>query len=377
MATGKPEVLCVDDEAQVVEGLQATLRRHFSVTTALSGNEGLEAMRATHFDVVLSDMRMPGMNGAQFLKRARETAADTVRMLLTGYSDVESAIAAINEGHVFRFLTKPCPPDVLIPALHDGVEQHRLLVAERELLEKTLRGCVQALTEVLALASPRAFGRATRVRKLATSIAERMSYQPIWEIEVAAMLAQLGSISLPDVVASKLFSGQVLTPEEQVMVAHTPEVAAKLLEGIPRLERIREIVANSQRPDVLRGDEPPSLGARILRVVTDYDRFEMKGFSKADACATTRARAGSSDREVAETLSEIIGGVQKGRVIEELSLSGLRVGMVLESDVYTKNGILLVAKGHEVTVSLLTRLRNVASTQPVQEPIVAVREERG
>lgn len=371
----KPNILCVDDEPAVAEGLQATLRRHFTVTSALSGLEGLEALRTKQFDVVLSDMRMPGMSGAQFLKKVRETVPDTVRMLLTGYSDLESAMAAINEGHIFRFLTKPCPPDVLISALDDGVEQHRLIVAERELLEQTLRGCVQALTEVLALASPQAFGRATRVRKLATTLGERIGYKPLWEIEVAAMLAQLGSISLPDAVASKLFAGGMLSPEEAAMVLHTPEVAAKLLDGIPRLEHIREIVANSQRPETPKPGEAPSLGARLLRVVMDYDRFEMKGFSKADACATIRARAGSTDRDLAETLALIVGGSQQGRVIEEVTLARLRVGMVLESDVYTKNGILLVAKGHEVTVSLLTRLRNVAMTQPVAEPIVTARDE--
>jgi DNA-binding NtrC family response regulator len=115
-------------------------------TTATSGKAGLERLSSDGpFAVVVSDMRMPEMNGAAFLAQVRERAPDTVRVLLTGQADLDSAIAAVNEGQIFRFLTKPCAPEMLISSLRAAEEQHRLITAERVLLEQTLHGAVKAL----------------------------------------------------------------------------------------------------------------------------------------------------------------------------------------------------------------------------------------
>jgi DNA-binding NtrC family response regulator len=161
-----PRVLCVDDEPNVLEGLRRQLRRHFSVATANGGILALEVLeREGPFAVVVSDMRMPEMDGAAFLGRVREQAADTVRVLLTGQADLDATIAAVNEANIFRFLTKPCPTESLITALNAAVEQHRLIMAERVLLEQTLHGSVKALTDILGLANPTAFGRAARAKK--------------------------------------------------------------------------------------------------------------------------------------------------------------------------------------------------------------------
>ena len=146
-------------------------------------------------DLVISDMRMPAMDGATFLKYARTGAPDTVRVLLTGQADMDSAIAAVNEGNIFRFLTKPCPIDVLLTALKACVEQHRLVTAERVLLEETLRGSVKMLTEVLSLVSPTAFGRAARLQQRVAAIAAQMGIRDRWHIEVAAMVSQIGPVT--------------------------------------------------------------------------------------------------------------------------------------------------------------------------------------
>ena len=106
----RPKVLCVDDEPRVLEGLSLHLRRMYEVEVATSGNAGLAVLeRDKTFAVVISDMRMPGMNGAVFLSRSREIAPDAVRMLLTGQTDMTSAVQAVNVGQIFKFLTKPCP----------------------------------------------------------------------------------------------------------------------------------------------------------------------------------------------------------------------------------------------------------------------------
>jgi CheY-like chemotaxis protein/GGDEF domain-containing protein len=131
----KEKILCVDDESSALEGYQRILHRQFDVTTAVSGEQGLGMVeRRGPWAVVISDMRMPGMNGADFLAQVRQRAPDTVRMLLTGYADMKSAMDAVNRGHIFQFLTKPCERDVLVAAINSGVAQYRAQTADRELI---------------------------------------------------------------------------------------------------------------------------------------------------------------------------------------------------------------------------------------------------
>jgi FixJ family two-component response regulator len=191
--------------------------------------------------VVVSDMRMPGMDGAAFLAEVRSRWPEVVRMLLTGQSDIESAIAAINKGQIFRFLTKPCPPPALLAAVQAAVAQHELITAERVLLEQTLHGSIKALTDMLALVSPVSFGRATRVKQLVSDIAGHLGLKERWQVEVAAMLSQIGHMTLPAETAERVYYGRALSNDEQRLVARLPGLTESLLGNIPRLETVREI----------------------------------------------------------------------------------------------------------------------------------------
>jgi len=149
-----PRILCVDDERHVLSGLSDTLRRHYEVTIAEGGHEGLQALSERGpFAVVMSDFMMPGMNGAQFLAQARILAPDTVRILLTGQTTLDGAIAAVNDGNIFRFLTKPCPPETLLRTLEDAIDQARLVTADRKLLERKLEAMTGHLLRAERLAS--------------------------------------------------------------------------------------------------------------------------------------------------------------------------------------------------------------------------------
>lgn len=131
------KILFVDDESSVLEGLQRILHRRFDIRTAISGGEGLVAIeRDGPFAVVVSDMRMPGMNGADFLAEVRKRAPETVRMLLTGHADLHSAIDAVNRGNILHFLTKPCERDVLIAAINSGLDQYHAVMADKALVRK-------------------------------------------------------------------------------------------------------------------------------------------------------------------------------------------------------------------------------------------------
>ena len=212
--SAKPRLLCVDDEPIVLESLRDVLRRTFDVRTATNGPEALAMLRREPrgYAVVLSDMRMPGMPGSVFLREARRCAPTAVRMLLTGYADSDAAAAAVNDGQIFRYLTKPCDRHQLKQACVGALAHHRALVAERELLEQTLHGSIQALTDVLALASPAAFGRSARLKDLTAGLVRAAGAGDAWEIEVASMLVNLGAVTLPEATAEKLHCGGALEP---------------------------------------------------------------------------------------------------------------------------------------------------------------------
>ncbi|MFP6901983.1 MAG: response regulator, partial [Opitutales bacterium] len=196
------KILCVDDEEAILKGFRLNLRKDFELFTANCGEEGVEVFQTeSPFAVVLSDMRMPGMDGASMLAEIKQLDPDVVSMLLTGHADFDSAMAAVNDGRIFRMLAKPCPPDRLKQALEDGLRQHELVISEKVLLEQTLKGAIDALTQALATAKPLFFGRAMRIRRLSSELAEMLGEDNIWRIEVAAIFSQLASITLPESVA--------------------------------------------------------------------------------------------------------------------------------------------------------------------------------
>src|SRR5258708_1147011 len=186
------KILMVDDEPAVLAGYQRTLSREFEVDIAVGGELGLKAIQNSGpYAVIISDMRMPGMSGAQFLAKAREPTPDTVRILLPGYTDMGAAMEAVNEGNIFRFLTKPCAKEVLVAAVNSGAEQYEFVRLEKELLEKTLLGSIKVLADVLSATSPEAFGRSLRIAQFVTHIANKFSFAFRWRLDAAATLSQL------------------------------------------------------------------------------------------------------------------------------------------------------------------------------------------
>jgi len=160
--TERARILMVDDEERVLEAMRRNLRTHFDITTTTSGAEAVDILEHKGpFAVLVSDLRMPGTGGLAVLRQARKSAPDTARVLLTGKADLESAIAIVNEGAIFRFVTKPCPPDLLLKTLEAAVEQNRLVTAERVLQRRLqqhneqLEELVRARTRELAEAHAR------------------------------------------------------------------------------------------------------------------------------------------------------------------------------------------------------------------------------
>jgi CheY-like chemotaxis protein len=347
-----PCVLCVDDEPRVLEGVALHLRKDYRVHCATSAAQALQKMRELgNVAVVVSDMRMPGMDGATLLQQVMVLWPGTTRILLTGEPGREPAVVAINKGNIFRFLTKPCPPNQLKAAVEAGVMQHRMFNAERSILQETVLGCIQALIDVLAFTNPVAFGRASRVKRTAMAFAADLETQGFWQLEAAAMLSQIGYLSLPVELVEKIYYGEKLTPD----------VAIRLLNHIPRLEPVVQILTalNWTDEQVTRlGDGTIGLATRILGMVLEYDSFIAQGHPVDVAVQSLRTRSARYEAQLIAKFASHVGGQNAETEVRELALSQVRPGMTLLQEVRTYLGTLLVPKGFEVTTAFLERIPN-------------------
>jgi len=238
------KILVVDDEPNVLHSIKRQLRKKFSLDTATSGPEALKMLKESGpYAVIIADMRMPGMNGIELLAKVKEEFPDTVRMMLTGNADQETAIRAVNEGNIFRFMNKPCPVELLEKNIEAALEQYRLIIAERQLLEQTLSGSIKVLAEILSQVNPAAFSRAFRIRNLVDQLVKAEGLPNAWEFSIAALLSQLGCVSLPSDLVEKVYAGASLSKEEEEMFKNHPLVGAQLLKNIPRLERVAAMIA--------------------------------------------------------------------------------------------------------------------------------------
>ncbi len=370
------EVLFVDDDTNVLQGYQRALRRQFKIETVDSGAAALSLLDGQHnFAVIVSDMRMPGMDGLQLLRSVKSRTADIVRIMVTGNSDQQTAVAAINEGDVYRFLTKPCDPDVLVKTIQDAIEQYRLIQAERELLEGTLAGAVGALSETLALVNAEAFGRIDRMKVLLSGIAPAAGFGPPWKTEVMATLSQLGCVILPDGALRKLSRGQKLTEEENQLYEMHPSMGCNMIEKIPRLGDVAEAIRYQLKNfdgggvphDKLAGAAIP-LGARLLKLVTDFIAAESTGLAPAEAMATLRQNAAWYDPELLQALANHLGVTKTVRTAR-LSVAMLAPGMVLAKDLLTRDGNLLLRTGQKLTDTSRERLMNHVANGVIDDGI--------
>jgi CheY-like chemotaxis protein len=354
-------VLCVDDEPRVLDGLKLTLRHGFVVTTAMSGAEGLAKLRDMEgAAVVISDMRMPVMDGATFLTQVRKHWPDATRLLLTGETGRDAAVAAVNEGQIFRFLTKPCAPDKLLAAVLAAVRQHQLVTAEKMLLQQTVLGSIRALVDVLGIVNPIAFGRGSRIKRLAMQLAAQAGLASSWELEAAALLSQIGYVSLPIELVEKAVNGESLNADEVLLLGETPKVTQGILARIPRLENVASILAYANRPDSTKEPRDPEVAANasVLMSVLEFDALTSRGESAQSAIATLRARFGATNGAMLAHLAVLQGAVDIGPQLREVKLCDVTPGMILMDDLRTDLGTLLVSRGYEISQSFIDRMRN-------------------
>lgn len=361
----QPRVLFVDDEPNVLDSARRQFRKDYAVHTATSGAAGLEVLAAHGpFAVVISDMRMPEMNGAEFLAQARKLAPDSVRMILSGQADLDSAIAAVNDGHIFRFLTKPCSAGALKTAVAAGLAQYRLVCAERELLGQTLHGIVETLNDVVGLTNPVAHQRTTRVRQYATAIATALGIDLPWDLRLATLLSQVGCITLPAATLERLYAGEPLSAEEQAHYARHPQVAAQLIGRIPRLGPVAELIGGQHVPTdfaALPPDpaawDPATLSAVILHVATSLDERLAAGDQPAAALRSLQSALPGLPEPIAAAIRSVHAHSAYMDTLF-LTLGELVPGMVVDEDVVAGDGSTLFVRGEELTRERLAELRS-------------------
>jgi response regulator RpfG family c-di-GMP phosphodiesterase len=377
--TSAVHVLCVDDEPRVLQGLKLHLDMHYRVSTATGGAEALSLVEADAPAAIVSDLRMPEMDGTVFLSRARDRSPETVRILLTGQADMDAAIAAVNHAQIFRLLTKPCRPALLLNALKAATEEHDNLLAARTTLEQTVRRSVKLLMQVLALAHPVAFGRTAQITHYAVNVVRSGGLRPSWQLEVAALLSQLGLVAMPPAQLGKLARGQPLDAPGDEMLGRLPTLLDKLLQQIPRFEGVAAILrTRDQRydgaglPNAPEGEAIP-LGGRALKIAADCAALEREGLSPVQALARMRERTGQYDPALLEGLAATIAQMEQ-QPAAAVSLAQLAPGMVLARDLLSKSGELLAVRGLEVTEAAVERFRNLGPDE-IEAPLQVLVED--
>lgn len=378
----KEAILVIDDERNLLEGIRRQLHKRYKLVLAESGDEGIQALREQGpFAVVVCDMNMPGRTGIEVLAEIGEIAPDTVRIMLTGQTDLDTAMTAVNHGNIFRFFTKPCPADTLAAGLDAALEQYRLVTAERDLLNKTLAGSIKVLTDILALIDPDSFGRSERARDWTKKVAQALGLERhLWKLEMATMLAPIGLAAVPPEVARKARSNLEMTQVERDMVEASAETAHKLICNIPRLQEVASYVLYQGKNvdgsgfphDDKTGNDIP-IGARIVRILSDLALSADKGIELEDALAVMTKYDGIYDQKLLKLITPIIVGEQSSaekRADEtlDIQLSSISPGDVLLTPIVDLDSDdLILAKGATITELYVKRLGNLRRVRKLTE----------
>ncbi len=399
-------VLCVDDEPNILSALRRLLRPSgYRVLMAESGAEGLDMMASEQVDLVISDMRMPNMDGAAFLAAVKAGWPDVVRILLTGYADMASTIDAINRGEIFRYVTKPWVDSDMLLTLRQGLERKALEADKRRLealtqqqnetlrqLNESLEVKVQARTaelqkanerlknsflnsikifsSLIELRHPALAGHSRRVAAMGRSLALKvgMDAKAAQEVFLAGLLHDIGKIGFPD----KLLAKPVRTmafDELQVYNKH-PLAGVHALMAFDELGTAARMIRHHHErydgqgfPDGARGNDIP-LGARVLAVANDFDSLQIGTFSAQQFTPKEAKQIMEKDRGkrydplVLDALFELTGAPPAPPLREvRLRLSELKPGMVLTRDFVSREGALLLGADHKLDAKLIEKMQ--------------------
>lgn len=420
-ASGPPVLLFVDDEANILSSLKRLFRPlGYRIFTAESGAAGLQLLGQHPIDLIISDMRMPEMNGAQFLEQARQQWPDTIRILLTGYADISSTIAAINKGEIYRYIAKPWDDNDIALIVKHALERKNLEQEKKRLealtqrqneelkdLNANLEARVKARTEELRQAmgflesahkrlkenfitSLKVFsnlmelregvmaGHSRRVADHARRLAIKlgMSENEAQDVLFAGLLHDIGKIGLPDRLLHKPFAS--LTTEERAEVIRHPITGQTALMGLENMKEVAELIRSHHErfdglgyPDGLSGMTIPR-GARILAVANDYEAVQ-SGMLLTKRLTETEAReflhegkGKRYDPKVVEVFLDMLGGIGTSSYVGpeiKIPTSALKKGMTLARDLVSPEGLLLLSKEYLLDDTMIEQIRSFEKSE--------------
>ncbi len=296
------------------------------------------------------------MDGIQFLASVREQSPETVRVMLTGQADVADAVAAVNQGNIFRFLVKPCAATILAKVIETGIDQYRAMNVERQMMHQTLLASVEVLVEILSVVEPVAFSRATRMRRYVRNLLTVIRVADSWRFEAAAVLSQIGWITLPPELVKRVAGDERLSDAEKQKFAEHPLAAARILEKIPRLEVVAGMVEGQLLPaEHASSEDDVVLGGQMLRAVADFDMLRQKGTQHETCLQMMRAQKGTYNERILTAMS-CIQRIESEAEMRTVSYARLAPGMILEEDITARTGLCLLGRGQEITPTILQRL---------------------
>ena len=354
-------VMFVDDDPALLNSLRRNLFSAYDLTTAESGSLALEKMQSSDpFEVIMTDMKMPGMDGVEFIQEARKIAPDTIYLMLTGNQDVNSAIRAVNDGSVFRFLNKPCEVSEIRTAVDAAVRQYQLIHAEKELLHKTFVGSIKVLADIVEALHPDLDQQSQYIDTVMKQCESALGLANSWEYRIAARIGLIG-LALKPIEDQQGFHR--LSPTDPQCVVQLDEAAcatARLLSRIPRLTNVIEILRCQKHVDgsIQLEDEAQSFvitGATLLRVATHWTSMMTSGMDKESAFVELRTALPNLSLEIKDALKSMQPIYKSPRSIE-IPLNKLVEGMVLFDNVLSDDGAILLRQGRRLTSAIIERL---------------------
>lgn len=410
-------ILLVDDEENILSSLQRLLRREgYNIVASPSPEKALDVLRERPVTVIVSDQRMPEMDGTEFLAQARDLQPEAVRIMLTGYADISAAMAAINQGHVYRFITKPWNDLDLKATIKQAIDTHNLkdenrrlyaLAARqnaelqelnenlekkvdertREIAEKNreLDGLykelqtsyyqtIRVFLDLIELHDPALGGHAKRVAVLSRLIAEKCDLRDEAQdlTEAAASLHDIGLIGTPREVIRKGSSGR--TAAEEALYRQHPALGYAILNSVPKLHQISALVKYHHEwfngngyPEGLARDRIP-LGARIIAAADVFDRLSArKNITRAQALSQLFDLAGERlDPTIVSAAIEAFSEIRKTERSETaVTLEDLKPDMALARDLRTVSGRLLMPKGAVLKEAYLDKVKKFHAIDPI------------
>lgn len=388
------KILYIDDEKELLNSFKSLMRKEnlqiHTLNESIKVNELLNSEGP--FAVILSDQRMPEYDGVKVLEIVKEKFPETIRVLVTGYADHNDTIRAINTGGITSYISKPWKDEDIKLQIGNWVTQFNLkqqnnyLLSKldeenkklNELLEGTLKGSIKVLVDILSLYNSRSFSRSNHLRKIARNIADKLNLKNAWEIEIAILLSQIGCIGIPQEVWEKKNLGLPLNYKEEKLYYSHPQIGKSLIENIPRLEEVADIISYQLTDDP--GYDNPSIGnnsmpvaAKLLKLLVEFDTLVSNGKPEKDAVKILKQRA-KYDRELVTALDIEVAGIYDGLTIVKKEMGDLKEGTVLAADIKDFAGNIVIKKGNELSKVALLHLQNYSATKKIITPILVLED---